>query len=165
MADLFDFDGDEESDDEDDHRHGHHHHHHHGFPPFGLFPAMGARSRSPGDTTILRADGPGYSYVTARTTFNTSRGGGSGGDGEVIADLFSTMVRNIVGDQLGPARARTAGAQGGAEQGRGNGQQGGDEPLPMPAPPPPYGFGARLNPRNADAPQAGEAPVPLDIQT
>jgi hypothetical protein len=161
MADLFDFDGDGESDDEDDHRHGHHHHHHHhhAFPPLGLFPAMSARSRSPGGTTILRAEGPGFSYVTARTTFNTTSGGGSGGDGEVIADLFSTMLRNIVGDQLDPARARTAGTQGGAEQGQGNGQQRGDEV------PPPYGYGARLNPRNADAPQAGEAPVPLDIQT
>ncbi|KAA8895374.1 hypothetical protein FN846DRAFT_341734 [Sphaerosporella brunnea] len=150
MPDLMDFD---DSDDEDDHyRHRH-------FPPFAMLPPMGARSRSPGGTTVIRAEGPGFSYVTTRTTFNASRGGSgtSSADGEVIADLFTTMLRNIMGDGW----ERAAGAPGGAEQGQGDAREGGDgQPH---SPPPSYGSGARLNPRNADAPQAGDVPNPQDI--
>jgi hypothetical protein len=134
-------DDDDESDDE-------HPHLPHGLPfsHFGATPGIfPGHSRPPGGTTIIRAEGPGFRYVTHTTTYNTSPRNRDGSEDEIIAELFSTMLRNIVGDQYndGP-RARTRAPQ-----------DGGDGQPHFHA-----SFGARLNPRNADAPQAGEVPVP-----
>ena len=159
---------DEDSDDE------HFHDHAAGIPfpnPFGL------PSRTPGGTTVFRAEGPNYSFVTARTTIHptvTARGSG-GPEEEVIANLFSTMLRNIVGDQYSArARNRTASAQGA------DGHRDGGDPMEgveehrehaHTHSNPPFGSigvglgGARLNPRTPDGSQSGEALHVPDIHT
>lgn len=85
---------------------------------------------------------------------------------EVIADLFSTMLRNIVGDQYA-ARSRPPGNQGvqRSQEGGDNHREGhtGEEGEDYHSHHLAFG-GARLNPRNADSSQAGEVQVP-DIHT
>lgn len=118
------------------------------FVPFGA-PIGGASGTT---QTVVRADGPNFSYVT-RTIVRPARGGparGRGPEEEVIADLFSTMLRNIVRDHYNRPEGSNR-----------------DEDYPMEGnvPPLPHGEEPRLNPRDAAVPQAGDAvPVP-DIQT
>lgn len=161
MPDLMDFSGEEDySDDEDEHTHGYPH------PQHRLFSHIAEQTRSPGGTTIIRTEGPGFSYVTARTTYNTTRPPRTPGvaDDEVIADLFSTMLRNIVGDQYA-ARNRHAANQEGHQEGN-TGESGEDRSGQPHFHPFASGFGGeRLNPRNADSSQAGEPPQVSDINT
>lgn len=159
----------DESDDEHDHSHGfpqlahhqhlhqHHQHQHqyiHNAAGFGPFMPFGASiGGAPGATeTVVRAEGPNFRYIT-RTVFHSPHGGAHAHEDELIADLFSTMLRNIVGDNYS--------RPGGANREGDHPMEGGDPQHAQP-----HGQGPRLNPRDADAPQAGDAmpPVP-DIQT
>lgn len=79
---------------------------------------------------------------------------------EVIADLFSTMLRNIVGNQY-RANNRPLANPGSSDRGSlhpdahpADGED--DHPMPPHLGP----TGARLNPRNADSSQAGDTQVP-----
>ena len=172
MADLMDYEDDEESEDEDER---HHHFHSHYPPPF-----MPQAPR--GGTTFFRAEGPNYSYISAQTTINPrpdpgrtgggSVGSGGGGTGagagvpgggvpDDIADMFSTIIRTILGDQA--AQATHQGAHGAPPVPGGGGNHNDNEGRPrMEGMHPPPVFGVRLGPRNADGPQ-GEVPQVLDI--
>jgi E3 ubiquitin-protein ligase RNF115/126 len=140
--------------DERDHMHGRPH----TFPPF---------APSPGGTTIFRAEGPGFSYVSTRT-ISPPRGVRTpiAPEDEMIADLFSTMIRNIVGDQHMQTRNREGGPDGASAGGQA-GASGSPQPAGRPQVNPfsMFGGGPRLNPRDADSPQAGEAPQVLDVAT
>ena len=125
----------------------------------GPITQTGGLARTPEGTTIIRSEGPGYSYVSARTTINTSDGPRNPGnpgvaDDEVIADLFSTMLRNIVGEQFAPRPRNPASGE------HSEGGAGGPVPhLHLAA-----SFGG-LGPRNANSSQAGEAPQVPDINS
>lgn len=197
MPGSFDIDDDDaDMDDHHEHNHEHRHHHHHPRPPFPVPPLAGASVRrlSPGGATIIRAEGPGFGYVTTSTY--SARISGPGGvsrpvtmdNDEIVANLFATMFRNIMGDQNYSAASANEGGNNtnnnsnntnsnsgnteergeegnreGANRGEGA-RTGGSGPTPFPSILN-LGFGPRLNPRDADSPQAGEPPHVPDLQT
>ncbi|RPB10630.1 hypothetical protein P167DRAFT_250810 [Morchella conica CCBAS932] len=155
------------------------------------------RDRSP--PTFFRVEGPNFSFTSTQRTFGTRRGGpgrtesseSSGNEDPndlMMIQLFTNMLRNIVGDHGMPPGAR--GSPGGTprneqqnprgEDGEGHPSgagSGGAHPHPPPIPsifggPPTvfsggtwhYDTNARLGPRDANSPQPAGGDV-LDLQT
>lgn len=128
----------------------------------------------------MTVQGPGFSYVTRRTFTATAsppppREGLVRSDSDMLVNLFSSMIQNIVGDHNVP---RTPGHEGGPQRDDNsqpqtpgdNTQEHQGESRRSPPPPPPFaGFfppGVRLTPRDANSPQAtGEAPHVIDLPT
>lgn len=94
--------------------------------------------------------------MASRRTLGSPRGSdrspADGAEAEVIADMFSTVLRNIVGNQYHANNRPLANP--------GDPDPDADSMLPNLFGP----AGGRLNPRNADSSQAGDTQVP-DIHT
>lgn len=137
--------------------------------------------------TVVRINGPNFSFTSTQRNFGsrtqhsrgaTAEAGVHSNPDDMILELFTNMLRNIVGDAsavgVGGATSGTPGAS--AEQGQTTGTGPTRSPVhphtPMPSifgtPPPvfrwPYDPSARLNPRDANSPQPHEETV-LDLPT
>lgn len=136
--------------------HPHDHDHHEEHPPNPPQPETGR----PRGSTVVHIEGPGFSYSTTRSV-------GDAGP-ELIGGLMGTMFRNIIGDAVMP---ETAPAGDGSRPSTGSGTppgpqrtERGDRPRATPYAAI-FSNGTRLNPRDANTPQANPDQHVLDLPT
>lgn len=149
-----------------DHDHGEGDHTHHPFPPAPPFTgAVRTHIAGQNGPTIVRLEGPAFTYTSTRTT------GPEGPGNEMVMDLVTTMIRNIVGDPSMPPRppqAPTEGAPGDDEPQRAAGPQRterSERPRMTPYAATFVAGPGGLNPRDANSAQDTSDPRVLDLQT